>query len=148
MPALPNPKTLVERFYRELWAHPDPQLAAAILDPGFHFTAPFAPPLRGRDAYLGYIDAVHAALAEYRCTIDALVVEGEHVAAQMRFTGVHRGPFFGVAPTHRPLAWTGAAFFRIDGDRIGTLWVVGDIDGLKRQLGAAPDAGFAEPPAG
>jgi hypothetical protein len=36
----------------------------------------------------------------------------------------------------------GAAFFSFAQARIGSLWVLGDMDGLKRQLGAAAPAPF------
>jgi predicted ester cyclase len=53
----------------------------------------------------------------------------------MRFAGIHRGQFFGVAPSGREISWSGAAFFAIDADKITNLWVLGDIDSVKQQLG-------------
>jgi predicted ester cyclase len=60
----------------------------------------------------------------------------------MTFTGIHRAPFFGVDATGREIAWAGAAFFTIDGEQIVALWVLGDLDGLKRQLGASAGSRF------
>jgi len=79
---------------------------------------------------------VHATLADYRCIIEELVADDDIAAARMTFTGIHRGPLFGVAPTGKSVSWAGAAFFRFAQARIVSLWVLGDIDGLKRQLGA------------
>jgi len=45
--------------------------------------------------------------------------------------------FFGMPPTGREIVWTGAAFFHIIGLQIVSLWVLGDVDAVKRQLGAA-----------
>jgi predicted ester cyclase len=59
----------------------------------------------------------------------------------MVFSGRHRAPLLGVPATGRQVSWAGAAFFTIADARIASLWVLGDIEGLKRQLeasGAAP----------
>ncbi len=49
---------------------------------------------------------------------------------------------FGVPATGRVVAWTGAAFFATDARLITEVWVLGDVDALKRQLGAAAEASF------
>jgi len=64
---------------------------------------------------------------------------GERVAARLRFSGVHRAMFFGMPPTGREIVWTGAAFFHIIGLQIVSLWVLGDVDAVKRQLSAGVD---------
>jgi hypothetical protein len=33
--------------------------------------------------------------------------------------------------------WLGAALFKIEGDKISDLWVLGDLDALRKQLSAA-----------
>jgi predicted ester cyclase len=49
-------------------------------------------------------------------------------------------PFFGVQATGREIAWSGAAFFKIEDGLIAELWVLGDIDAVKRQL--MPDGAY------
>ncbi len=86
---------------------------------------------------------MHAALAGFTCRIEDLVTTEHRAAARMSFTGVHRARFFGVEATGRTITWAGAAFFTTDGDRIIALWVLGDIDAVKQQLGAPRDSGFS-----
>ncbi|HEY2049082.1 MAG TPA: ester cyclase [Caulobacteraceae bacterium] len=75
-----------------------------------------------------------AALADYRCTVEDLI-EGEgRAAARARFEGVHRGDLLGFAPTGRHVAWTGAAIFTVAAGRLADVWVLGDLDSLRRQL--------------
>jgi predicted ester cyclase len=62
----------------------------------------------------------------------------------MSFTGIHRRRFFGVEPTGRAITWAGAAFFTTSRVQITELWVLGDIDSVKQQLGAPPTASFGE----
>jgi hypothetical protein len=51
---------------------------------------------------------------------------------------LQRGAIFGVAPTGRRIEYAGAALFRFRDERIWNVWVLGDVDGLKRQLAAPP----------
>ena len=41
-----------------------------------------------------------------------------------------------MAATGRQVSWAGAGFFTMQANRIASLWVLGDIEGLKRQLAA------------
>jgi len=84
---------------------------------------------------------VHAALGDYRCRIDHLVATDTRAAARMQFEGVHRGRLLGVEPTGRRIVWAGAAFFTLRDGLIAELWVLGDLDAIKRQLAARGLAG-------
>ena len=137
-----SPKTLVERFYYEVWDHADEALAREILHPAFKFRASLGPERVGPEGFIGYLRSIHAALGDYTSLIDDLVVSEHRAAARMTFKGLHRGPFFGVAPTGREVRWAGGAFFTTDGTQIVELWVLGDIDAVKKQLEAPTQAGF------
>ena len=129
-----TPKDLVERFYHQVWNRADEGAARDILDANFVFRGSLGPQLRGPDGFIVYLRAVHAAVGGFTCTIEELIATDESAAAKMLFHGIHRGKFFGVAATGRAVQWSGAAFFTTRGGRIASLWVLGDIDGLKRQL--------------
>ena len=135
-------KHLVERFYGDIWNRQDFAVADEILGADFRFRGSLGSESIGIPAFLTYVESVHAALADYRCIIDELIADGEHVAARMTFSGVHRGSLFGVPATGKSVAWAGAGFFRIAESRIALLWVLGDVEGLKRQLGADAAAPF------
>lgn len=137
-----SPRRLVERFYHEVWNRADEATARAILHPDFTFRASLGPVRTGPEGFIDYMRAIHAALAEYTCTIEELIEQDRRAAARMRFAGRHRGELFGVPATGRPVAWAGAAFFRTDGRQIVGLWVLGDVDALKRQLGAEAGSTF------
>jgi predicted ester cyclase len=125
---------LVERFYNEVWNRADERVARDILDPDFRFRASLGPELRGPDGFIVYLRAVHAAVGNFTCTIEELIATADSAAAKMMFHGTHRAKFFGIEGTGRKVQWSGAAFFAMRGGRIASLWVLGDIDGLKRQL--------------
>ena len=126
---------LVRRFYDVVWNNSDEKVAHEILHPGFKFRASLGPERQGLEGFLNYMRAIHAALGNYTCTVDELIADGAKAAARLSFAGKHQGEFFGVAGTGRPIAWAGAAFFETDGRQITRLWVLGDVDGVKQQLG-------------
>jgi predicted ester cyclase len=98
----------------------------------------------GPDSFIDYLRQTHAALAEYRCIIDDLIATNDRAAARMTFTGIHRGAFFGVAATGQRITWNGAAFFVLVDARIKNIWVLGDLDSVKQQLGATRTVPFGE----
>lgn len=137
-----SPKILVERFYHQVWNQADEAEARRILHADFRFRASLGPDHVGPDGFIAYMRQIHAALAEYTCTIETLLVEDNRAAARMRFTGRHQAEFFGIPATGRTITWTGGAFFVTDAAQITELWVLGDIDAVKRQLGVGVDRGF------
>ncbi len=129
-----SPRRLVHRFYDDVWNRCDNAAAAEILSPGFKFRASLGPESVGIEAFLDYASSIHAALSNYRCTIEDFIEDGRRAVARMRFEGRHRGVFLDVQPTGREISWSGAAFFTTDGRKITELWVLGDVDAVKRQL--------------
>lgn len=137
------PRRLVERFYHEVWNKADEGVAREILHRDFAFRASLGPARTGPDGFIDYMRSIHAALGGYECIIEDLIEAESRAAAKMRFTGIHRDVFFGVPATGRRITWAGGAFFTTDGRQITALWVLGDIDAVKQQLGAAPGTAFA-----
>ena len=134
--------SLVRRFYDEVWNQADEVVARAILHADLTFRASLGPVRSGQGGFISYMRAIHAALGEFRCIIDDMVVANDRAAARMTFGGIHRAELFGVQPTGKRITWSGAAFFTMADRRIKDIWVLGDIDGVKRQLGAVGTATF------
>jgi predicted ester cyclase len=130
-----QPTRLIERFYHEVWNEANEAVAREILHPEFRFRASLGPEKSGPDGFIEYMRLIHEALSGYTCTIQDVIEQGNRAAARLRFAGLHRGSLFGVAPTGRTIAWSGAAFFATDGHQITSLWVLGDVDAVKQQLG-------------
>jgi predicted ester cyclase len=134
----PTPRELVERFYGIVWNQADEAEARRILDAGFRFRGSLGPELRGPDGFISYHRAVHAALENFTCIVDELIETPDRAAARLSFHGRHRAGFFGVAPTGKEIRWSGAAFFSVAKGKITELWVLGDVEAVRRQL--APDS--------
>jgi steroid delta-isomerase-like uncharacterized protein len=127
-------RDLVERFYDIVWNKVDEAEAWKILAADFRFRASQGPELRGPGGFIAYLRSVHAALANFTCTIEELIATQDHAAARMSFRGTHRGKLYGVEATGRDIRWNGAAFFTIGDDKITELWVLGDVEAVRRQL--------------
>ena len=80
-----TPKSLVERFYYEVWNRADEGVAREILHPKFRFRASLGPERRGPDGFIEYMRSIHAALGNYTCIIDDLVTTEDRAAARMTF---------------------------------------------------------------
>jgi predicted ester cyclase len=125
---------LVGRFYDVVWNQADEAEARNILAADFRFHGSLGVELRGPGGFIAYLRAVHAALENFICTVEDMVATPDRAACRMRFTGKHQGKFFSAEPTGRDIRWQGAAFFTTSGGKITELWVLGDIDAVKRQV--------------
>lgn len=128
----------VRRFYDEIWNRADLTAIPDLLAADVTFRGSLGPVLTGPAEFADYVREVTAAFGDYRCEIVTLVAEGDRVAARMTFSGVHRGPLLGMPATGRRVSWAGVAFFTFSDDRIADLWVLGDLDSLRRQLAEDP----------
>ena len=127
-------RSVVESFYADIWNRHDKSRIPLLLSDGFTFRGSLGKAEVGHEGFGSYVDFVHAALGNYRCDILDLVVEDSKAFARMRFSGIHRGEFFGFKPTNKPVEWLGAALFSFDGGKVADLWVLGDIHGLVQLL--------------
>ena len=127
---------LVEDFYSRIWNQGDIASTSDLLSKQFCFRGSLGVELHGLDAFREYVQSVRGALADYHCEILDCVTERNRAFAKMRFSGIHVAPFRGYEPTGRTVHWLGAALFRLDGDLIGELWVLGDLVSLDAVLQA------------
>jgi predicted ester cyclase/ribosomal protein S18 acetylase RimI-like enzyme len=137
---MPDPSIAasVRSFYRDIWNAHDLSAIPELLTDDFRFRGSLGQESVGIEAFAKYVDSVHESLGEYRCEIEDLVSEGDRSFARMTFSGIHRGALLGHPPTGRRVAWAGAALFHARGERLESLWVLGDLDSLRQQLRAGP----------
>jgi steroid delta-isomerase-like uncharacterized protein len=75
------------------------------------------------------------AFPDWRFELLALIAEGDRVVAHMPYTGTHRGPILGVAPTGRWCSVDEIVIFQLAEGKIVEAWEVYDEAGMWRQLG-------------
>jgi steroid delta-isomerase-like uncharacterized protein len=125
---------LVERFYHLVWHKADETEARKILASDFRFRGSLGPELCGPGGFIAYMRSVHDALGGFTCHIEEVIAAVDRAAARMTFHGRHRGAFFGIEPSGQEIRWSGAAFFKTRDGKIIELWVLGDIEEIRRQL--------------
>jgi len=78
------------------------------------------------------------AFPDWRFDLRALIAEGDMVVAHMPYSGTHRQPILGVAPTNRSCSVDEIVIFRVNEGKITQAWEVYDEAGMWRQLGVTP----------
>jgi steroid delta-isomerase-like uncharacterized protein len=137
-----TPTQLIKRFYHEVWNTANEAVAREILHRDFIFRGSLGPERNGPDGFIGYLRSVREALPDFICNIQEITSEEDRAVARMEFVGTHDGSLYGVPATGKKIIWAGAAFFKTDGNQITELWVLGDIDAVKRQLGGQTASDF------
>jgi steroid delta-isomerase-like uncharacterized protein len=127
-------RLLVRVFYDELWNAWDDARVEEVLDESFQFRGSLGQSTVGRDHWRAYRDSVRTASADFHNEVVTVVAAEDQVAARLRYTGTHTGPLLGIPATGRRFQYAGAAFFVAAHGRLTSAWVLGDLDGLRRQL--------------
>jgi predicted ester cyclase len=125
---------LVRSFYDDLWNRWDDAGVDAVLSPGFEFRGSLGTTTAGRDGWRTYRDTVRAGSTDFHNEVVTLVCEGDTAAAQLLYSGTHTGTLLDRPATGRRFEYAGAAFFTVENGLLASAWVLGDVEGLRRQL--------------
>ena len=128
-------RELIAAFYTEVWNAWDADAAYRLLDPGLTFRGSLGRRTNGIPDFLAYVDMVRAAFPDFHNRVELLVVDRPHAVARLTYTGTHSGPILGFEATGRKVAYEGIAWFTVHGGKLTSGFVLGDVDGLRAQLG-------------
>lgn len=123
MPALPDPKQVVRRFYAEAINGRDLAAVDRLLVRGFHHNGVEV----GRSGQRAAVQAFLDGFSDLRHEILIILAEDDLVSAYQRWTGTHDGVFMGSSPTGRLVCFTSTAILRVEGGEIAEAWDVVDI---------------------
>jgi steroid delta-isomerase-like uncharacterized protein len=130
-------RSLVERFYALLWNAWDDAAVDDVLTDDFVFRGSLGAETTGRDGWRSYRDAVRRGAPDFRNDLVDLICEGDRAAARLLCSGQHQGLLLGLPGSGRRFRYDATAFFRCRDGRIAEAWVLGDVEGLRRQLTGA-----------
>jgi len=127
-------KSLVRRFYKEVYVDWNMTLADEVLSPQFmsHDWPEGGP--TGPQAFRDYYSAIRSAVPDARYEVDDLIAEGDRVVVRWRLLGTHKGNFRGIPPTGRAIVLRGIAIYRVEGGKLMQRWVVSDLHGLLEEI--------------
>lgn len=126
---------LVRRFYLEAWNRWDDSVVEEILAPDFVFRGSLGDEVRGPDGWRSYRDKIRLAVPDFTNKIVDLVTAGDRAGARLFYSGHHQGTLLGIVGTGKLISYSGAAFFAAATGRLTDVWVLGDLDSLRHQLG-------------
>jgi|ERR1700683_3857611 steroid delta-isomerase-like uncharacterized protein len=127
-------RDLVIRFYHRLWNAWDDAAVENTLAPDLTFRGSLGETAVGLNGWRGYRDHIRCNAPDFHSEVLDLLSADDQAAARCRFTGTHHGPILGIPATGRPFSYTGAAFFTSSRGLITSIWALGDLDALRRQL--------------
>src|SRR6185503_7558435 len=133
-----NNKLTMQRF-TEFINTASEKLAEELISPNAIFHVPGRPePMRGPAGYLAIIAMMRGGFPDIQWTLEEMIAEGDMVAARFTMRGTHRGDFFGVPPTEKPIVVQAMNFYRLSGGQFVEERGQPDLLGLLQQIGAAP----------
>ena len=127
-------RILIEKWYYQMWNQWDETIFPKILDRQITFRGSLGQEKKGYDGLSEYINFIKTAFPDFHNEIEFIITEGDCSFAKLKYSGTHRGEVFGIAPTHRKIAYYGSAVFTFENEKIKDVWVLGDIYGLVNQL--------------
>ena len=131
-------KLLMNRFV-EFINTANGQLANELISLDAKFYVPGQPePMRGPEGYLAIIGMMRSGFPDIQWTLEEMVAENDKVAARFIMKGTHRGVFFGVPPTGKPIKVQAMNFYRFSNGQITEEYGQPDLCGLLQQIGALP----------
>src|SRR6476646_4239999 len=135
----PEANKLVMRRFTEFINTASEKLAKELISTDARFHVPGRPePMRGPAGYLAIIGMMRAGFPDIQWTLEEMIAENDKVAARFTMRGTHRGTFFGVPPTGKPIAVQAMNFYRLSNGQFIEETGVPDLLGLLQQIGAVP----------
>jgi len=127
-------RSLIRRYYAELWNEWSEAALTELIAPGIAFRGSIGAAVNGIEEFRQYVNRIRAAFPDFHNEIEEMVAEGEKVAARLTYTGTHRGELFGIAGRGARICYRGLAIFRFEKGKIADGFVIGEIEELKRQM--------------
>jgi steroid delta-isomerase-like uncharacterized protein len=131
---LPDYKSLIRRYYSELWNEWSPAALEELISPAIVFRGSIGTTVRGIEEFKQYVNRIRAAFPDFHNRIDELIGEGDKVVARLTYMGSHRGELFSFPGTGRKINYQGVGIFQFREGKIVSGFVLGDTESLKRQI--------------
>ena len=101
----------------------------------------------GREANRAFWAAFFTAFPDLAATMDDLIGAGDRVAGRFTYRATHRGPFYGIPPTGRPIEMRSIDIWRVHDGEFAEHWDELNLLEVFQQLGVIPALDLAAPQA-
>lgn len=131
----------VRRLIDEVWSQGDYEAANELVAEDYIEHDPaLSEEVRGREAFKENVAGFREALSRFEKHIDELAVDGNTVAVNYSFNGIHEGELWGTEPTDREVNIKGMFFYHLEDGRIIEATHIWDAYGLLQQIGAISES--------
>lgn len=136
-------KTIVRRFYQELWNERDLCVADEIFAPDcvthqLSSGTQIEPAARDPETVKLHVADWVKAFPDLRFEVEELLAEEDKVVSRSVMRGTHEGEWHGIAPTGKELTIRMMVIHRIANRQIAEDWVLVESFGFFQQLGLIP----------
>jgi predicted ester cyclase len=129
--------TFLERWFEEVWNKGNEKAIDEMVQPNAEthgLEHPDGKPVRGREAFKEFHRQFCSAFSNIHIKVEHTVTQGNMTMANCVVTGVHSGPGLGIAPTNKPVKFTGMCLARLEDDKLAEAWNNFDLAAMYRQL--------------
>jgi steroid delta-isomerase-like uncharacterized protein len=134
-----NYPTLLHRWFEEVWNQGrEDTIDELFAEDGIAngLTDEQGNPLVGPEGFKALHRNFLSAFPDFHMTVEDSVIEGDKIAARIRLMATHTGDGIGVAPTNRPVEFSGMCIVHIKDGKIAEAWNEIDFQSLYTQVGA------------
>ena len=134
----------VQTFYRA-FSDKNPQLLDQTVTSDWE-DIPLAPGQGpGADGLKPILQSIVQAFPDFRIDIEDIVGSHGRIGVRAKITGTHRGEFFGIPATNKPISIALHEFHEMEKGRIKRTWHLEDWFSMLHQIGAWPPARALHP---
>jgi|SRR5579864_3121652 len=127
-------KSVVRRYYDEVWNSGDFSAAEAIIAPNYLYHG--MPEMHGLSGLKEMFTGAHTSFPDLHFTIEELIAEGDKVVSRWQAVGTNEGEFMGIPATGKKVLVAGVVISRLVDGKVAEEWESWDELGALRQLGA------------
>jgi steroid delta-isomerase-like uncharacterized protein len=137
-------ETLLHRWFEEVWNKGRAEaIDEMFADEGIAhgLNDPHGNELRGPQGYRPFFERFRNAFPDLRVIVEDAITEGDKIAARCTVRGTHTGEGIGLAPTDRPVEFTGMTIVRVKDGKVVEAWNNFDFMAMFQQMGALQFSG-------
>jgi steroid delta-isomerase-like uncharacterized protein len=132
--AIIDNRELVRRFIEGVWGKADMDLADQIIASDLIDHTPVSGVPGNREGYKQLVHALHTAFPDLSLSLDRVIVDGDVAVDYWTCRGTHQGEFMNVAPSGKPVTFSGIDILKIEDGQIVETWHIEELLQLVQQI--------------
>lgn len=127
-------KELVRLYYEELWNKQNKEYIDILFSDDIEFHGSLNLETTGKAMFSNYMDTILNAIPNLHHGVETMICDENGIAVKAIYNGTHSGKLFEYEASNRRIKYYGASFFKFKNEKIHSIWVLGDLTNLHKQL--------------